>query len=87
MRKPHLQIDDATRLMDPDEVCLATRMDLDTLANLVFASLFPAPVHQNPPLWAAPEVETWVIAAAKVAARAPEVKSWVETQNDSQTAA
>lgn len=82
-----LPIDDTTLLMDPDEVCRATRMDVDTLTNLVFASLFPAPIHQNPPLWAAPEVEAWVITAAKVAARAPEVKSWVESQNDSQTAA
>lgn len=62
-----LKIEDDTRLMNADEVCMATRLEEETLSDLVVASLFPSPVHLNPPLWSEPSVEAWVIAAAEVA--------------------
>ena len=63
-----MKIDDETRLLNLAEVSEATWLAEETLANLVYSSLFPSPVHMNPPLWSAQDVEAWVIVAAQATA-------------------
>ena len=57
--------DSKVQLLNANKVCDACRLDESTLSELVLASLFPSPLHMNPPLWAAPVVERWIIAAAR----------------------